>query len=177
MSVPTSKAATTLISGVELDTYDWRAPCVTPLRCPFGNRARHIAAPYAELRYNFNNGADKETVDLNQATIELGGFRVGAANSQFTRYGPAISAAASSPMTLSPKAATSPTRSATPIPRTTVSRHSLVPERGKGAYLVDDYLPAYSWWREVQAGLGFRLPVLSVTNARLKNGPARFVWT
>ena len=41
---------------------------------------------FAELRYNFKNGADAETVDLNQATIELGGFRIGAADSQFTTW-------------------------------------------------------------------------------------------
>jgi hypothetical protein len=41
---------------------------------------------FAELRFNFKNGADSETVDLNDATIELGGFRIGVTDSQFTSW-------------------------------------------------------------------------------------------
>ncbi|NTS30110.1 porin [Phyllobacterium sp. BT25] len=41
---------------------------------------------FVETRFNFKNGADAETVDLNQAYIELGGFRVGAVDSQFTSW-------------------------------------------------------------------------------------------
>ncbi|TXR46896.1 porin [Phyllobacterium endophyticum] len=41
---------------------------------------------YAELRFNFTNGSDAETVDLNEGYIELGGFRIGAVDSQFTTF-------------------------------------------------------------------------------------------
>ena len=41
---------------------------------------------YAELRFNYRNGANAETVDLNEATISLGGFLAGIADSQFTSW-------------------------------------------------------------------------------------------
>jgi hypothetical protein len=71
--------------GLERDTYDWRARAVTRFDARSETELGTLRS-YAELRYNFNNGADKETVDLNQATIELGGFRVGAVDSQFTSW-------------------------------------------------------------------------------------------
>ncbi|MBA8899350.1 porin [Phyllobacterium sp. P30BS-XVII] len=40
---------------------------------------------YAEVRFNYTDGSNS-TTELNQGTIELGGFRVGAADSQFTSY-------------------------------------------------------------------------------------------
>ncbi len=41
---------------------------------------------YTELRFNFKNGADAETVDLNNAYITLGGFLVGQTDSNFTSW-------------------------------------------------------------------------------------------
>ncbi|MEP7456867.1 porin [Phyllobacterium sp. SB3] len=41
---------------------------------------------YAELRFNFDDGVNAERVQLNNGYIELGGFRVGATDSQFTAY-------------------------------------------------------------------------------------------
>jgi hypothetical protein len=66
-------------------TYDWRARAVTRFDARSETELGTLRS-YAELRYNFKNGADAETVDLNQATIELGGFRVGVADSQFTTW-------------------------------------------------------------------------------------------
>ncbi|MFJ7353569.1 porin [Phyllobacterium sp. NPDC097923] len=41
---------------------------------------------YAEYRFNYKNGADAKTVDLSEATISLGGFLIGIADSQFTSW-------------------------------------------------------------------------------------------
>jgi hypothetical protein len=159
--------------GIERDTYDWRARAVTRFDARSETELGTLRS-YAELRYNFNNGADKETVDLNQATIELGGFRVGAADSQFTSWTGYLGAIISDDVIA--EGNTSPTRSATPIPPTMVSRHSLVRNRVKATTwsmtIFRIFLVARSSSRA-----GVRLPVLSVTTPRLKNGPARFVWT
>jgi hypothetical protein len=72
-------------SGAERDTYDWRARALLRFDARSETELGTLKS-FAELRYNFKNGADAETVDLNQATIELGGFRVGAADSQFTSW-------------------------------------------------------------------------------------------
>ena len=79
------KAGDDAYTGAERDTYDWRARAVTRFDARSETELGTLKS-YAELRYNFKNGADAETVDLNQATIELGGFRVGAADSQFTSW-------------------------------------------------------------------------------------------
>ncbi|MDR6633873.1 hypothetical protein J2X72_002673 [Phyllobacterium sp. 1468] len=72
-------------TGAERDTYDWRARALLRFDARSETELGTLKS-FAELRYNFKNGADAETVDLNQATIELGGFRVGAADSQFTSW-------------------------------------------------------------------------------------------
>ncbi len=72
-------------SGAERDTYDWRARALLRFDARSETELGTLKS-FAELRYNFKNGADAQTVDLNQATIELGGFRVGAADSQFTSW-------------------------------------------------------------------------------------------
>jgi hypothetical protein len=41
---------------------------------------------YAELRFNYKNGANAKSVDLNEATISLGGFLAGITDSQFTSW-------------------------------------------------------------------------------------------
>ncbi|MBZ9655062.1 porin [Phyllobacterium lublinensis] len=72
-------------SGAERDSYDWRARALLRFDARSETELGTLRS-FAELRYNFKNGADADKVDLNQATIELGGFQVGAADSQFTSW-------------------------------------------------------------------------------------------
>jgi hypothetical protein len=70
--------------GGELATYDARS------RLSFRIDARNetelgTLRSFAELRFNYNNGANSG-VELNNGFIELGGFRIGASDSQFTSY-------------------------------------------------------------------------------------------
>lgn len=111
--------------GIERDTYDWRARAVTRFDARSETELGTLRS-YAELRYNFKNGADAETVDLNQATIELGGFRVGAADSQFTSWTGYLGWF---PVSLSRRKSTTPSlmmlaRPARPAPRMMPSRVS-----------------------------------------------------
>ena len=41
---------------------------------------------YAELRFNFDDGSNADQVEMNAGFIELGGFRIGAADSQFISW-------------------------------------------------------------------------------------------
>jgi hypothetical protein len=79
------QAGDDVYKGSKRDTYDWRARALLRFDARSETELGTLKS-FAELRYNFKNGADAETVDLNQATIELGGFRVGAADSQFTSW-------------------------------------------------------------------------------------------
>jgi hypothetical protein len=79
------QAGDDVYKGSKRDTYDWRARALLRFDARSETELGTLKS-FAELRYNFKNGADAETVDLNQATIELGGFRVGAADSQFTTW-------------------------------------------------------------------------------------------
>jgi len=72
-------------TGANRDTYDWRARALLRFDARSETELGTLRS-FAELRFNYKNGADAETVDLNQATIELGGFRIGAADSQFTSW-------------------------------------------------------------------------------------------
>ncbi|RCW85175.1 porin [Phyllobacterium bourgognense] len=125
-------------TGVERDTYDWRARAVTRFDARSETELGTLRS-YAELRYNFNNGADKETVDLNQATIELGGFRVGAADSQFTSWTGYLGGVMSDDVIAEGSYGTNQ------ISYTYSSDNGFSAfvgaEQGKGVYLIDDYLP------------------------------------
>ena len=77
-----AKAGDDAYNGVERDT------CAKRSRFSLRVDARNetelgTLRSYAELRFNFDDGDNAEEVQLNNGFIELGGFRVGAADSQF----------------------------------------------------------------------------------------------
>jgi hypothetical protein len=72
-------------TGEERDTYFKRTRAT--LRVDARNETElGTLRSYIELRYNFDDGANADSVQLNNGFIELGGFRVGATDSQFTSY-------------------------------------------------------------------------------------------
>ena len=125
--------------GTERDTYDWRARAVTRFDARSETELGTLRS-YAELRYNFKNGADAETVDLNQATIELGGFRVGAADSQFTSWTGYLGSGIISDDVIAEGNYVTNQISYTYSADNGFSAF-LGAEQGKGDYLIDDYLP------------------------------------
>ena len=85
MSVLICMLATMPIHGVDRGTMTG-APAPCSVSMPVRKPSSAHCVPMPKLRYNFNNGADKRNGHLNQATIELGGFRVGVTDSQFTSW-------------------------------------------------------------------------------------------
>ncbi|MDR6633872.1 hypothetical protein J2X72_002672 [Phyllobacterium sp. 1468] len=126
-------------TGAERDTYDWRARAVTRFDARSETELGTLRS-FAELRYNFNNGADKETVDLNQATIELGGFRVGAADSQFTSWTGYLGSGIISDDVIAEGSYVTNQISYTYSADNGFSAF-IGAEQGKGTYLIDDYVP------------------------------------
>jgi hypothetical protein len=72
-------------TGTELGTWDKRSRADLRFDARTDTELGTLKS-FAELRFNYKNGADSETADLNEATIELGGFCVGVADSQFTQW-------------------------------------------------------------------------------------------
>jgi len=126
-------------TGVDRGTYDWRARALLRFHARSETELGTLRS-YAELRYNFNNSADKETVDLNQATIELGGFRVGAADSQFTSWTNYLGSGIISDDVIAEGSYVTNQISYTYSADNGFSGF-LGAEQGKGAYLIDDYVP------------------------------------
>ena len=80
-----AKAGDDPYNGFERDT--WAKRSRFSLRVDARNETElGTLRSYAELRFNFDDGANDENVELNNGFIELGGFRVGASDSQFTSY-------------------------------------------------------------------------------------------
>ena len=126
-------------TGVDRGTYDWRARAVTRFDARSETELGTLRS-YAELRYNFKNGADAETVDLNQATIELGGFRVGAADLQFTSWTGYLGSGIISDDVIAEGSYVTNQISYTYSADNGFSAF-VGAEQGKGDYLIDDYLP------------------------------------
>jgi hypothetical protein len=80
-----AKAGDDAYTGLERDT--WAKRSRATLRVDARNETElGTLRSYIELRYNFDDGANADSVELNNGFIELGGFRVGATDSQFTSY-------------------------------------------------------------------------------------------
>ncbi|MCO4319003.1 porin [Phyllobacterium sp. 21LDTY02-6] len=80
-----ARAGDSAYNGEERDTYSQRSR--VSLRVDARNETElGTLRSYVELRFNFNNGNDDESVELNNGFIELGGFRVGATDSQFMAW-------------------------------------------------------------------------------------------
>jgi len=124
--------------GSERDTYDWRARALLRFDARSETELGTLKS-FAELRYNFKNGADAQTVDLNQATIELGGFRVGAADSQFTSWTNYLGDIINDDVIAEGSYVTNQ------ISYTFTGGNGfsafIGAEQGNGDYLIDDYLP------------------------------------
>ncbi|MEP7454207.1 porin [Phyllobacterium sp. SB3] len=80
-----ARAGDDAYTGEERDTYFKRSRF--SLRVDARNETElGTLRSYAELRFNFDDGRNAESVQLNNGFIELGGFRVGATDSQFMSW-------------------------------------------------------------------------------------------
>jgi hypothetical protein len=72
-------------TGLERDTYFIRSRADMRMDTRSETELGTLRS-YTELRYNFDNGTNSELVQINNAYIELGGFRVGATDSRFNSW-------------------------------------------------------------------------------------------